>query len=397
MNKSIQALLWLGVFIVGTLMIWQYFLKNAQQPVAEVEDVDGRTFVDVEWKHFPGIKQFKLTDQAGEKFDSSSLAGKPFVISFFFANCPSICRQLNTKIQSIAEEFDGKELYFVSVTCNPEQDTPEVLQRYAESLEADSTKWKFLTGQFYKIQEVGRQFDVVLDLNSHTDDILLVDRWGRYRDRFKWNDTLEIDRLKVVAKELLAEQTPPLDQTFSTRNALAGVSHRVRKKQWLDEFFLTDHQENEFFSRDLTGQVWIGSQFFSTCPSICRQQNEYLAGLLDRLGDRPVEIVSISTKPSTDTPQVLSEYRDVLGIESQHWHFLTGELPYIKRISEEYFKEPLTAGEHHSVKLVIFDRWGIVRGKFDWRQDGAEAEMLKLIDQLILEETPNDHLAVVAE
>ena len=211
---------------------------------------------------------------------------------------------------------------------------------------------KITTGEGINwLEENGEE--VILDLETHTEDILLVDRWGRYRDRFKWDDPLEMERLKVVANELLRETAPPIGQVFETRNALAGVPHDKRRKSWLDEFFLTDEQNNSFYSRDLTGQVWVASFFFTSCPSICPEQNRYLNALQDRLSDRKIAFISITTDPQTDTPAKLKEYKASLDADNKNWRFLTGDKDYIRRISEEFFTESLIDSGHHTSRVFV--------------------------------------------
>ncbi len=388
MKRIIPVVLWTLVLVVAAYIYYQSRFADSRTDSGEVTIADGRSFAQTPWKHFPQVKPFQLTDQTGSTFSSKELTGKPYAVSFFFTNCPTICAQLNRRIQQLTELFEPQDLMFVSITCDPQQDTPEVLARYAKGFEAEPSQWRFLTEQMYKIQEVGRNFDVTLDLNSHTDDILLVDKWGRYRDRFKWDDALEIARFELVANQLIQEERPPIERAFETRNTLAGVAHNQRKKAWLDEFFLQDHNDQQFFSRDLTGEVWIGNLFFTNCTQICRAQTEYLKSLQDRIQTERIKYISISTDPTVDTPDVLRNYRQTLGIKSEDWLFLTGDANYIRRISEEFFRVALMANEHHSTELFVVDRWGVVRGKFDWQQSGTEAEMVTLIEELAAEKAP---------
>ena len=137
----------------------------------------------------------------------------------------------------------------------------------------------------------------------------------------------------------------------------------------------------------MTGQVWIANFFFTTCPGICQKQNEYLSGLQDRLQEHPATIVSISTDPSTDTPAVLSSYAKKFAADDEKWLFCTGEDRLIRRISSEFSKAH-AAADHHSSKLFVVDRWGNVRGSFDWQQADQEVAMLGLIDQLNAETQP---------
>jgi len=402
MKKLIPILLWLAVFVCGGWLLIRNFM--ASPDVADIqfqlESGDGRTLSETNWNYLPAVKPIELVDHRGQPFSSTEAAlGKPTAINFFFVACPTICRQLNGKVFGLAEEFKDTDLQFLSITCNPQEDTPDVLGRYAESLNAERVNqngmtWRFLTGPAHRIQNVGRQFEVVLDPEFHTEDILLIDRWGRYRDRFKWDDPLELERFRIVATEVLQEKVPPIGTTIETRNTLAGVPHDRRKKSWLDEFFLTDSYGESFYSRDLTGKVWIGSFFFTRCPGICPKQNQYLSSLRDRLqGQHDVELVSISSDSQYDTPAVLSQYKQALGVEGDDWHFLTGDPTYIQRVSAEFFRVSLQGAAHHSSELFVVDRWGNPRGRFDWQEPGIEASLLELVERLEAEASPNDRLA----
>ena len=97
---------------------------------------------------------FVLTDQNGQEFHSSSLKGKVWVASFFFASCPGPCYRLNQALAGLQAESDFKDVRFVSITCDPADDTPEVLKEYAARFAANPKQWTFLTGDFKKIQDI---------------------------------------------------------------------------------------------------------------------------------------------------------------------------------------------------------------------------------------------------
>lgn len=393
MHRKLPVILWTMVVLagLGVLMIrLAGQRKPAQTDVASGESVAKPQTIEVPWKHLPHVSRFQLTDQTGQKFDSADHAGRPMVVSFFFTSCPTICRDLNETIAGLRDQFKNEELLFVSFTVDPDNDAPEVLARYAADFDADPRQWVFLTGQLYQVRQIGEQeFRVVVDKDTHTDSILLVDRWGRYRDRFDWDDPAELKRFAAVAKDVLAEQEPPLDRVIETRNLLAGVDTPDWKTvPWIRDFHAVDSEGQPFYSRDLTGQVWIGSLFFTSCPSVCVRQNEYLAGLQSRLKDHPALIVSMTTDPQYDTPTVLREYAHRMGANSDQWKFITAGDPLLtRRIAAEFFGA--SAGpDHHSSKLFVVDRWGNVRGEFDWQQPHHEIEMLDLIDQLNAETRP---------
>ncbi len=345
-------------------------------------DPPGAVFVDVPWKHLPDVEPFQFVSQDGQPFDSASLAGKPYLVSFFFASCPTICRELNNQVDRLNQQLRKEQVAFVSITVDPENDTPEVLQRYAEDYDATPDRWAFLTDQEYKVRQLGEQvFGVVVDKDTHTDNILLVDKWGRYRDRFKWDDPYDMKRLVEVVKDVAAEQSPPLDAIIHTRNALVGMEPvDFNQIPWIREFHLTESSGEKFYSRDLIGQVWIANFFFTSCPGICKEQNAYLRNLRARLGQDAPLIVSITTDPTTDTAEVLRGYAEKLDADPR-WKFLTGPSLLIRRIGAEFFKAHNTES-HHSSLLFVVDRWGKVRGSFDWQQPEQEVEMLALIKRL---------------
>ncbi len=404
MRYKIPILLWTLVALAAGLV---FYLKATSQPTeigaagkattgqdpAQARkiqvDSDGRAFADVPWKHLPDVDRFKLIDQNGDLFDSANLTGHAYVVSFFFASCPTFCRDLNKEIDRVNSALRGTDIRFLTLTVDPAHDTPEVLHQYAEGFAAKPERWAFLTGQKYQLVEIGESmFDVPVDPNTHSDNILLVDKWGRYRDRFKWDQPYDMKRFVEVAKQVAAETEPPLNEIIKTRNVLAGFEQPdLNNVRWIRDFHLTERSGKKFFSRDLVGEVWIANFFFSTCPGICKSQNEYLRDWQKRLGDQSPRLVSITTDPSTDTPEHLREFATGLGADPEKWLFLTGDRLLIKRIGSEFFKAD-SGEEHHSSLLYVVDRWGDVRGRFDWQQAGEEIEMMRLIGHLEKETRP---------
>jgi len=361
--------------------------SSTQNPSAE--HPPGAVLVDVPWKHLPSVPQFVLTNQHDETFDSATLAGKPYAVSFFFASCPSICRDLNAQVQRLNEQLRNEDVGFVSISVDPEKDTPEILERYANDYNATPERWAMLTGPLYKVREIGEQiFRVIVDPATHTDNILLVDKWGRYRDRFKWDDPYDMKRFTTVVKELASETEPPLEKTIHTRNAMAGLEiDDVSSIPWIREFHLVERSGKKFYSREMTGRVWIANFFFTSCPGICQKQNEYLRALQERLADHPATIVSITTDPNTDLPAVLSEYANKFSADQDKWLFCTGNELLIRRISSEFFRAHASEN-HHSSQLFVVDKWGNLRGDFNWQEADQEVAMLELIDQLNAETVP---------
>jgi cytochrome oxidase Cu insertion factor (SCO1/SenC/PrrC family) len=156
----------------------------------------------------PGEKArpFVLTDQAGEAFDSRSLTGKVWVGSVFFANCPGPCFRENQALADMLREIDSPDLVVVSLTCDPENDTPEVLRRYAERFDADTSRWKFLTGDMETIKTIANQsFRLPAEVGVHSERGVVFDRQGRLRGGYHLLQADRVDLLKKLVREVLEE------------------------------------------------------------------------------------------------------------------------------------------------------------------------------------------------
>ena len=104
-------------------------------------------------------------------------------------------------------------------------------------------------------------------------------------------------------------------------------------------------------------------------------------------------IASITIDPEHDTPEVLKEHADLLGVKSTNWHFLTGEKDYIYDISNKGFNiyvgenSKAEGGFEHSGLFALIDNEGNIRCRKDGYgnpilfYDGLEKEGVKAIQQ----------------
>jgi len=170
MAKRLPIILWILALLAGGWLVYSKSLDDGR--VAEIDpQLDGRAFGNINWKHLHNIPNFELTERSGEQFNSEKLAGRPYVVSFFFSTCPTICLDLNRQIARLADQFRNTDLTFLSITVDPKNDSPQVLRQYAEQFQADGKQWLFLTGKWYKIRELGEQrFNVLVDTQKLTAD-----------------------------------------------------------------------------------------------------------------------------------------------------------------------------------------------------------------------------------
>lgn len=171
----------------------------------------------------------------------------------------------------------------------------------------------------------------------------------------------------------------------------ATVDSAYREYSGTDEKLIWDFQLTERSGRlvkstELSGQVWVGSFFFASCPTSCRQQNMQIKLLHSEWARQGVTFACMSCDPKSDTPTRLREYAQQFTDDEENWLFLTGNLDYIRRIAAERFGLPL-AERTHADRLVVMDKWGNPRGSFDWHESDQLYEMGALIEQLIDEQS----------
>ena len=163
------------------------------------------------------VPHFTLTERSGQPFDSASLRGKVWVVDFFFTSCPGTCLMLSNRMKEIHRATaKGGDVRFISISTDPEADTPEVLRNYAASLGADE-RWSFLTGARaaifglsiggFKLALADADGVDVKEKIIHSTRLVLVDRHGWIRDYYDGvsDKPDETERLLADIKRLLNE------------------------------------------------------------------------------------------------------------------------------------------------------------------------------------------------
>jgi protein SCO1 len=133
-----------------------------------------------------------LTSQDGKEVRLEDLRGKVVAVAFIYASCPDVCPMLTDKMARVQDALGsafGSKVAFVSITTDPERDTPEVLKGYAEAFEANLAGWSFLTGDPAKVLDVAHRYGVAVAKApggqvDHTMLTTLIDRQGIMRVQY---------------------------------------------------------------------------------------------------------------------------------------------------------------------------------------------------------------------
>jgi len=137
------------------------------------------------------VPDFELTDQNNKKITNKDMLGKVYLVEFFFSKCPTICPVMNTNMKAIQNQVNDPDFGIISISIDPENDTPEALKEHAQKIGAKSPDWHFLTGDRGYIGKLADQFNIYVgdkedDAESlnHSGMIALVDQEGNIRCRY---------------------------------------------------------------------------------------------------------------------------------------------------------------------------------------------------------------------
>ncbi len=155
---------------------------------------------------------FTLIDQDGKQFLSTRQRGKIVVLDFIYTTCTDVCPLFTANFARLQRRLPPEhksDVLFVSITTDPEIDSPKVLKAYAQRHGADFSNWVFLTGSETQLKEVWRGFGIRVihkarGLVQHDSVTTLIDRQGMRRfNHFgeKWRfEDVERDLLRLLAE-----------------------------------------------------------------------------------------------------------------------------------------------------------------------------------------------------
>jgi protein SCO1/2 len=139
------------------------------------------------------LPNFELLDQNNQKINFSSYRGNVVIVNFIFTSCPDVCPLLSAQMAKIQERTAtaGGSIKLVSISVDPQTDTPAVLAKYATKFNARRAQWAFLTGPLKQIEDTvvgsfkvamkARDPDTSLMDVTHSEKFVLIDQIGQIR------------------------------------------------------------------------------------------------------------------------------------------------------------------------------------------------------------------------
>ena len=202
-----KSIVWYAILLVIPLLTAAFLFWLRQE---QMERNSRRAIA-----YYGTVPAFELTNQDDQPFGTRQLDGKIWIVDFIFSTCPGPCPMISSRMAELQKPLEKTDVRLVSITVDPEKDTPEVLRGYARKLEAQTSRWNFLTGPRATIYDLSRSgFKLPVEESGdqlrvpvHTTRAVLVDRHGTIRGYY---DLLAADTpTKLVADvhQLLREQS----------------------------------------------------------------------------------------------------------------------------------------------------------------------------------------------
>ena len=206
-TRSIEWIVWGGLILVMATIVAAFAVSKLGRPPLPV---------------YGSVPDFALTNQSGRVVSLSDLRRKVWVADIIFTRCPGPCPKMTREMSELQLAIQANEaVQFVSLTADPEFDSPDVLKRYGEQFGASPGRWHFLTGRkadLYRLATKGmmlaldevrpEQRESDNDLFVHSTRFLVVDKQGSIRGIFDGAEPSSVPKILEAVRVLLKEGPP---------------------------------------------------------------------------------------------------------------------------------------------------------------------------------------------
>ena len=212
-HRTIRQVLW-GVLVIVTagVLAAAFWPRLGAKP--RHGGWDQRPLEGLE--NFGTVPDFSLTERSGKQIKLLDLQGKIWIANFIYTNCKDTCPLQSAEMAGLQNDLaDKADVKLVSISVDPERDTPQALSRYAERFKADPDRWLFLTGEkreIYRLAQEGFRLSAVPASNVgqennasilHSARFVLVDGKAQIRGYYQSTDAEAMKRLSRDLKKLL--------------------------------------------------------------------------------------------------------------------------------------------------------------------------------------------------
>ena len=205
-SRRLEVIVW-GALCLTVLAIAGAFIYKRFEPAAPALPV------------ISPVGEFALTNQFGKPVTAADFHGAPWLANIIFTRCAGPCPTMTKAMKSLQDVTDPR-LRLVTLTTDPDNDSPEALKRYGEKYGADFRRWSFLTGSKKELgrlavgglkltaqEKAAAERESPVDLFIHSTMFVLIDKDGNLRAAFELDDPDLKSKIARASKALLREST----------------------------------------------------------------------------------------------------------------------------------------------------------------------------------------------
>jgi protein SCO1 len=295
----------------------------------------------------PSLPDVEVTDQDGRplRFYADLVRGRTVAIDLVYTTCSSLCPMLTATMRDAQEQLGGRQgdqIRFISISVDPENDTPQALKAYAERFGA-APGWSFVTGSKTNIAALLKALgESTVSRDAHSPVVLIGnDRAGRWTRGYGLSPSAAL--VEAITTAAATPGRAAAAQYFTNLSLLTQDGEQVR-----------------FYDDLIRGKTVLVAFFYATCPDMCPLATANLARVREYLGDlvgSRIFLVSITADPAHDTPSILKAYAAEHGA-GPGWTFLTGRKDHVDWISHKLGAYVESPGDHSTIILIGNDNSG---------------------------------------
>lgn len=185
---------------------------------------------------------------------------------------------------------------------------------------------------------------------------------------------------------------------FLSACSAGAVEPMSRYGDEIQDFEVTNQNDETFTREDMDGKVWLLSFIFTNCATVCPPMTQNMTSVTQELEEKGIDdygVMSFSVDPEVDTPEVLTEYAGWYDIpEDTDWQFLTGyDYEFIRGFAEDNFKTivaPPPEGSDqvtHGTAFYLIDENGTIIKDYPGVDSGdntfPQAEVVSDVEKLV--------------
>lgn len=166
---------------------------------------------------FGQLPEFSFVDQQRRPFGRGDLAGKVWILDLIYTRCTAVCPRMSAVMKDVQKRLeDERRAGLLSISVDPEYDTPERLAAFAGKYGADAERWRFLHGPKDTVREIQVKTQRHLDpdeITAHSKQFYLVDGNGYVRGVYSVTQAGAVDDMIGDLRRLLEKPAKPEPST----------------------------------------------------------------------------------------------------------------------------------------------------------------------------------------